>query len=205
MVRRSLFTVSLRRCAGYVVAVVAITGCVATSGSRVVAGGSTGPVPTTVPTSVATSATTGGLGVAGTATVGPGSTVSARVSGVGPSSTIAPPPPTDAPPTLPPPSTAGSGAYGYVTAGPTCPVERPGQSCPPRPVAANIDILDVSGRIVARTASRTDGHYAVSLAPGSYSVMPSIDGTFPRCSSVRVTVAPGTASRADISCDTGIR
>ncbi len=151
-----------------------------------------------------------GTAFGGTATIGPGSTVPARggeatTSTAPPTPTASPGPPTSPPPTAPPPSLAGSGVYGDVSAGPTCPVERAGQPCPPDPVAATVAAVDAGGRAVASTTSGADGRYALALPAGMFTLVTTTPTALPRCPSVRVTVTPGAASRADISCDTGIR
>ncbi len=109
-------------------------------------------------------------------------------------------------PTTPPTTTPPTGtAYGYVTAGPTCPVERPGQPCPPHPVSAAIDAHDSSGNTVASTRSDSSGRYALSLPPGSYVLVVVIPSVLPHCPDTAVTVRPSSTTRADIHCDTGIR
>ncbi|MDQ4504314.1 carboxypeptidase-like regulatory domain-containing protein [Sinomonas sp. ASV322] len=120
-----------------------------------------------------------------------------------PSSTTTPLPTATSTPPLEPPS--GAGAYGYVTAGPTCPVERPDQPCPPRPVSAAIDARDSNGTTVASTHSDSFGRYTLGLSPGSYVLVVVTSNGWPRCPETRVAVQPGVAVRADISCDTGIR
>jgi hypothetical protein len=107
-----------------------------------------------------------------------------------------------APPLLPP---SGLGAYGYVTAGPTCPVEKQGQPCPPRPVSAAIDAHNESGATVASTTSDSYGRYALALLSGSYTLVVIAPSGWPRCPNTSVTVLSGSAVRADVSCDTGIR
>jgi len=107
--------------------------------------------------------------------------------------------------TTAPPAPAGSGVYGFVTAGPTCPVERPDQPCPPRPVAAHIQAESAAGRTVAATDSDGAGRYLLALAPGSYTLVATTGTVFPRCPSVAVIVRAGGPSRTDIGCDTGIR
>jgi hypothetical protein len=135
--------------------------------------------------------------------VGPASTVTAAP---GAPPTTAPLPPTTAPTTTTPaPAPAGTGAYGYVTAGPTCPVERAGQPCPPAPVTAHVQAQDPSGRTVAATDTDSHGRYQLVLPPGPYTLTATTGSTYPRCPPVQVTVRAGTATRADISCDTGIR
>jgi hypothetical protein len=103
---------------------------------------------------------------------------------------------------LPP---SGTGAYGYVMAGPTCPVEKQGQPCLPRPVSAGIDAHSASGATVASTHSDSNGRYALELSPGTYMVVVVIPSGLPRCPEASVAVHPGSATRADVSCDTGIR
>lgn len=174
--------------------------------------------PRSGPTSAPTVSTAGAPGGATTSTTGlpaptptvtAGSSTGTAGSGVapppaGPSSTTSPtnPPPSTTSVPAPPPAT---GAYGTVTAGPTCPVERAGQPCPPRPVSARIDAHAADGRVAASTQSGADGSYRIGLPPGNYTLVVVTGSTYPRCPDTPVTVAPGAATRADISCDTGIR
>jgi hypothetical protein len=107
--------------------------------------------------------------------------------------------------TVPPPAPAGSGVYGYVTAGPTCPVERPDQPCPPRPVAAHIRAQDPSGHTVGVAESGSSGRYLLALPAGTYTLTATTGTAYPHCQPSPVTVRAGSPTRADISCDTGIR
>ncbi|MEP6659265.1 MAG: hypothetical protein ABJD24_05040 [Acidimicrobiales bacterium] len=100
---------------------------------------------------------------------------------------------------------ANTGAYGYVTAGPTCPVERAEQPCPPRPVTAQIEARDSAGSLVATGPTDAAGRFSLSLRPGYYTLTVSTGAIYPRCPTVDVAVADGVPTRADISCDTGIR
>lgn len=102
-------------------------------------------------------------------------------------------------------SVDGTGARGRVTAGPTCPVERPDQPCQPRPVQATIAAITADSATAATTSTENDGRYAFNLAPGRYTLRVSVDGPFPRCPDTTVTVTNGPAATADITCDTGIR
>jgi Carboxypeptidase regulatory-like domain len=97
-----------------------------------------------------------------------------------------------------------SGVVGRVTAGPTCPVERPDKACPPRPVSAEIDVHDRNGRTVAKTKSSADGRYRIGVTPGNYTLV-VVTSTFPRCPETSISVKAGVFARVDISCDTGIR
>jgi hypothetical protein len=84
-------------------------------------------------------------------------------------------------------------------------VEQAGQPCPPRPVSAEVDARNGSGSTVATTTSDSSGYYALGLAPGDYTLVVVTSNGWPRCPDTPVTVRPGAATRADISCDTGIR
>jgi hypothetical protein len=175
-----------------------------TSGTAITggtAGGATGAAGTA-------GSGTGAAGTAasGTGTVGPATTVVA-VPGGGTSPTVPPAtiPTTLPPPTLPPPAPRGSGVYGYVTAGPTCPVERPGQPCSPRPLVVTVQALDPSGRQVGVARSDAAGRYLIALPPGRYTLTAVGSSPLPRCPPTMVTIGADAAIRADISCDTGIR
>ena len=187
---------------------------------RVPAGGTTStaggapPAATATSTSPTGGAATGttstagsGSAVAGTGTAGPG-----RITSTGPTTTGVPgssttsmttPPTTTT--TAPPAPPSGTGAYGYVTAGPTCPVERPDQPCPPKPVSDEVDARNGGGSTVASATSGADGHYALRLAPGRYTLVVVTPSGWPHCPDTPVSVTTGSATRADISCDTGIR
>ena len=133
------------------------------------------------------------------------STNASSSTGTGATSSATPAPAPAPTPTPPPITPRGTGAYGYVTAGPTCPVERPDQPCPPRPVSARVDAEDGSGRTVASTQTDQAGRYSLALAPGNYTLVVVTGTAFPRCPPTAVTVRSGAPTRADIGCDTGIR
>jgi hypothetical protein len=106
------------------------------------------------------------------------------------------------------PSTRGGPATGVVigrvTAGPTCPVERVGHACPPRPVVAEVQ-ASAAGRIVASTHSGADGSYRLELPGGTYTVVAVTQNALPRCVPGTVTVKTAHTTSGDITCDTGIR
>jgi hypothetical protein len=107
-------------------------------------------------------------------------------------------------------SRSGSGgpALGYltgrVTAAPTCPVERIGHPCPPRPVIAQVQAR-AGDRVVASSRSDSDGSYRLELPGGTYMLAATTHNVFPRCTARTVTVTPAHTTSADITCDTGIR
>lgn len=104
---------------------------------------------------------------------------------------------------MPGPGALGS-AYGYVTAGPTCPVERPGQNCT-RPLRATVDGRDGGGAIMGSTRSGLTGRYTLRLPPGHYMLVVVTGGAWPRCPVTPVVVRAARLTRANISCDTGVR
>ncbi|MHB8328072.1 MAG: hypothetical protein ACYDD6_00340 [Acidimicrobiales bacterium] len=103
------------------------------------------------------------------------------------------------------PSTTSVAVSGSVTAGPTCPVERAGQPCPPASVHGTVVAAVSGGRQAANARIGADGHYAFALSPGIYTFAVDTGSMLPRCPSRLVTVRPGTPARVDITCDTGIR
>lgn len=127
------------------------------------------------------------------------------------SSTHEPSPPA----TSPPPSISTStstlpftttGVHGQVTAGPTCPVEREDQPCPPSPVRdTRIDALGAGERVAGSAVTDDDGRYAITLEPGDYTLRVVVDGMFPSCPDTPVRITGGPPATADIDCDTGIR
>lgn len=100
----------------------------------------------------------------------------------------------------------GSGIAGRVTAGPTCPVVTAANPCEDRPlVGAPVVVLDASGREVGRVMTDADGHYAITLPAGPYSVEPQpIEGVMRAPEPTQVTVEDGFTT-VDMSYDTGIR
>jgi len=136
---------------------------------------------------------------AGRGTFTSGAPTTAAPGASAPPTSSAPTPTTGSP--SPP---AGTGVFGTVSAGPTCPVERPDHPCPPRPVSAEVDARQ-GAHTAASTTSDGQGAYRMSLAPGRYTLVVVTNSSFPRCPAVDVTVPSGPPVRADISCDTGIR
>ena len=96
------------------------------------------------------------------------------------------------------------GIWGAITAAPTCPVERPGQHCAPRGVAATVK-AERRGQTVNSTQSNSAGDYAMKLRPGTYTIVVDTGSTLPRCPTKTVTVAKFQSVQVNITCDTGIR
>ena len=97
---------------------------------------------------------------------------------------------------------------GTVVAGPTCPVERADQPCPPRPVPnRQVMIETASGTVVTSATTDQNGHFQVALAPGTYEVRVA-PGTSPfpiQRARQSVTITAGQTLKIQIELDTGIR
>jgi carboxypeptidase family protein len=100
-----------------------------------------------------------------------------------------------------------TGIRGVALAGPTCPVERPGDSaCAPRPVAgATIHVVASDGVEVATLTTDQAGRFAIQLEPGSYRlVADDAVGTMHPPAPIEVRVS-GSVVDVQVSYDTGIR
>ncbi len=98
---------------------------------------------------------------------------------------------------------------GTVLAGPTCPVQRVGDSsCADRPVAGAVLVVTTpSGAEIARTTSDAAGAFSLSLAPGDYLLVPQpVTGLMITPRPLAFTVATaGVTAALDVRYDTGIR
>ncbi|MDH3307607.1 MAG: hypothetical protein OEO77_08845 [Acidimicrobiia bacterium] len=94
---------------------------------------------------------------------------------------------------------------GQVLAGPTCPVERPGEVCEPAPVTGSV-VFTEGDRVVVTIELDTTGSYTAELPTGPFFVTIDVGDTpFPRCEPVYILVVEGDNEPLDIMCDTGIR
>lgn len=112
------------------------------------------------------------------------------------------------PDAFPKPDAGGTGIVGHATAGPVCPVERPGDpACLPRPVAdATIVVSDASGAEVGTMSTLPDGSFAFDLPAGAYVVQGrSVDGLMGTPEPMPVSVQAGTLTTIELAYDTGIR
>jgi hypothetical protein len=98
---------------------------------------------------------------------------------------------------------------GYAHAGPTCPVvtNPPDPACADRPVSgALLVVRNAAGAEVAQVRTGTDGSFSVSLAPGTYTIVPQeVEGLMGTAAEVSVIVVDGPVADLDFSYDTGIR
>lgn len=95
---------------------------------------------------------------------------------------------------------------GRVLAGPTCPVERPGDiHCQPKPVQGKVEFAQ-SEQVVGSIPINADGNFTLEIPEGTYTVTVDIgDSIFPICSPVVVEVRTSFDAVVEIICDTGIR
>jgi hypothetical protein len=111
------------------------------------------------------------------------------------------------------PTTGTSGTQGTlsgdVVAGPTCPVERAEDPCPPKAVPnREVEILGANGAVVATAMTDSKGHFSVALAPGTYVVtVPIKQGLIGmrQTSDVKASVTAGQVTTVKVMLDTGIR
>jgi hypothetical protein len=102
-------------------------------------------------------------------------------------------------------SSVDSGVRVRIVIGPTCPVERVGQSCV-RPYQATIAILrEPTRRIATRARSDMDGHLTVHLTPGRYLLEPQAGHPFPTSRAQSIVVYAHRFTSVTINYDSGIR
>ena len=120
---------------------------------------------------------------------------------------------TDVPPEAWPAPGAGgevgaTGLHFTAMAGPTCPVEQPGDpACAPRPVPnVPIVILDGSGKVLDKLVLNAAGTGVITLDAGAYIVRAEgVEGYMSGPEAQRVTVVEGRVTQVDLLFDTGIR
>jgi len=96
-----------------------------------------------------------------------------------------------------------------VLAGPTCPVARAEDPCPPKPVSdRQVLIESPAGTVIARATTDVQGRFQVALAPGAYTLtIPGGHGLLggQQTKPVQAAVRVGQITHVQILLDTGIR
>jgi hypothetical protein len=103
------------------------------------------------------------------------------------------------------PARAPSGGIeGTVTAGPTCPVEIQGSPCPPGVWTGTVRATASDG---STDEAQTDdqGRYRLALDPGTYSVVPVVEGSGPPIAKPATVTVADVMQQLDLQVDTGIR
>lgn len=101
-----------------------------------------------------------------------------------------------------------TGVAGRVTAGPTCPVETPGDpACDPRAVAGAVLVVRGAGNVeVARLTTDAMGLFRLGLQPGDYTLEPQpVEGLMGTAAPMPFSVVEGDETFLDVAYDTGIR
>jgi hypothetical protein len=97
---------------------------------------------------------------------------------------------------------------GLVVAGPTCPVERADQPCPPKPVPDRLVVIETAGgAVVARVTTDQNGQFTATLPPGTYDLkVPPGSSLYPvQRTKSKVTVIAGQTVQVQVMLDSGIR
>ena len=97
---------------------------------------------------------------------------------------------------------------GLVVAGPSCPVERAEDPCPPKPVPDRLVVIETpGGKVVTRVTTDQQGHFTVRLAPGTYDLqVPSGSSPYPvQHTRQQVNVVAGQTVQVQVLLDSGIR
>jgi len=106
------------------------------------------------------------------------------------------------------PGASDSGIKGRTMVDGGCPVVREQSPCPDRPLSARLTITSGDPeRTVAETTSGADGHFRISLPPGTYTIRPAnLTGAVTSIAQpVSVTVTRGRFTTIVIPFDSGIR
>lgn len=111
-----------------------------------------------------------------------------------------------------------SGITGHVTIGPTCPVVRPDLNCDDAPFQTTIAVWTRPGRFLGKVDTDSQGHFTVSLRPGTYVLVPSVPEAeppapdeppigiiYPYAAPLQVTVEPRQFTLVAIKYDSGIQ
>jgi hypothetical protein len=104
-------------------------------------------------------------------------------------------------------SASDSGVRGLVLYGPTCPVQRAGQTCE-RPLQTTVVVRHAAARtVVARVRSAADGRFTVRLGAGRYVLRAAAGSSslYPRPVSQGVSVTAHHFTSVTLHVDSGIR
>ncbi len=100
-----------------------------------------------------------------------------------------------------------SGVQGQVFIGPVCPVVQINNPCPDQPYQAKLTVINLDGKIVAKSSSDADGNFEIKLPPGDYLLHAESPegGMLPYAEDVEFTVYPDEFSEVIVNFDSGIR
>lgn len=98
----------------------------------------------------------------------------------------------------------GSGIEGQVFIGPISPVARIGEP-QERPYQANITVLNRTGQIVTQVQTDAEGHFQVTLEPGTYILRPESPRLLPHSKEQTIIVTSKQLTPVRINYDSGLR
>ena len=102
------------------------------------------------------------------------------------------------------PARAGT-VSGVVLSAPSCPVERIGSPCPPRPVP-RADVTALRGEtVVAHVRADDHGRFTIRLSAGDYTIVARMVGGLGTSASAPVTVSADGVATVTLTVDSGIR
>ena len=93
---------------------------------------------------------------------------------------------------------------GVVLSAPSCPVERIGEECPPRPVSGASVVALVGEKVTASTRSDTEGGFRLTVPFGRYVIRATNTGGYASVASEQVAVSADPI-RIKLVVDSGIR
>jgi hypothetical protein len=94
---------------------------------------------------------------------------------------------------------------GRVLSAPSCPVQRAGQPCPPRPVVGGSVVALRGQQVVATTHTDAGGRFTLTLQPGRYLVRATNTGGLQTIAERATTVTARATSHVRLVVDSGIR
>lgn len=93
---------------------------------------------------------------------------------------------------------------GQVLSAPSCPVERVGQPCPPRPVPDALVVAVIGNEKRGETTSDQRGQFRLMLPAGRYTIRATSPGGYASTASEDVTVSTAPV-QVTLTVDSGIR
>ena len=94
---------------------------------------------------------------------------------------------------------------GRVLSAPSCPVERAGHPCPPRPVVGASVVVLQARHVVASAHTGADGRFALLVPAGRYVIRATNTGGLATTAQETVDVATAATIRVTLVVDSGIR
>ena len=100
-----------------------------------------------------------------------------------------------------------SGVHGKISISPGAPgPQKINQEAGGAPLAGvTVQLRNHAGKIVRQVAAADDGSFKMHAPAGSYTLHVQVEGFYPRCPDVDVTVRRNRVMQGDVACDSGMR